>query len=58
MSEAVSMLFKPSAFPMRVVVTWVADGTNMAMDQIFGTAMHIGYPRKLTKWRNVIAKWR
>jgi hypothetical protein len=45
MSERVSMLFRPSALPKRVAGMWVADGTNVAMDLVLGTAMLTAYSR-------------
>src|ERR1035441_5372242 len=43
MRDGVSMLFSPSALPMRVPGMMVADPANVAMDLVLGTAMLIVY---------------
>src|ERR1017187_3852506 len=56
MSDGVSMLFSPSALPMRVPGMMVADPTNVAIDLVLGTAMLIVYSGGATMagcyWQN------
>ena len=56
MRDAVSMLFRPSALPMRVGGMWVADGMNVAMDLVLGTAMLTAYSGSAQYGRRLSAK--
>jgi hypothetical protein len=57
MREGVSMLFRPSALPMRDAGMWVADGTNLAMDLVLGAAILIVYAGICHNGRLLLAKW-
>jgi hypothetical protein len=57
MSDGVSMLFSPSALPMRVPGMMVADPTNVAIDLVLGTAMLILYSGSCHNGSELSAKW-
>src|ERR1017187_5883803 len=57
MSGGGSMLFSPSALPMRVPGMMVADPTNVAIDLVLGTAMLILYSGSCHNGSELSAKW-